>query len=47
MVPDEPPSLDAGAVVDKGPRRLRAIQARRADALARLHDDNDREVITP
>ncbi|TDH58832.1 feruloyl-CoA synthase [Dankookia rubra] len=47
MLLAEPPSLDAGEVTDKGSLNARAIQARRADALARLYDNEDREVITP
>jgi feruloyl-CoA synthase len=47
MLLSEPPSLDAGEVTDKGSLNQRAIQARRADALARLYDNEDREVITP
>lgn len=47
MVLEEPPSLDAGEVTDKGSLNLRAIQARRPQALARLYDDEDPEVITP
>jgi len=42
----EPPSLDSGEVTDKGSLTLRAITTRRADALARLYDD-DPEVIRP
>jgi len=47
MLLAEPPSLDAGEVTDKGSLNARAIQARRADALSRLYDNEDREVITP
>ena len=47
MLLAEPPSLDAGEVTDKGSLNARAIQARRAEALARLYDNEDREVITP
>ncbi|MFC7476725.1 AMP-binding protein [Dankookia sp. GCM10030260] len=47
MLLAEPPSLDAGEVTDKGSLNARAIQARRADMLARLYDNEDREVITP
>ncbi|MFZ4410869.1 MAG: AMP-binding protein [Paracraurococcus sp.] len=46
MVLAEPPSLDAGEVTDKGSLNVRAILTRRADALARLYD-NDPEVMTP
>ncbi|MCB4823366.1 feruloyl-CoA synthase [Roseicella aerolata] len=47
MVLAEPPSLDAGEVTDKGSLNVRAIQARRAGALARLYDNDDPEVMTP
>ena len=44
----EPPSLDAGEVTDKGSLNVRAIQTRRAEALAGLYDnDKDPEVLTP
>ena len=43
----QPPSIDLGEVTDKGSLNVRAIQARRAEALARLYDDKDREVMTP
>jgi hypothetical protein len=46
MLLTEPPSLDAGEVTDKGSLNVRAIVTRRADALARLYD-NDPEVLTP
>lgn len=36
-----------GEVTDRGPRKLRAVQARRAAALARLYDNTDPEVMTP
>lgn len=45
MLLAEPPSLDAGEVTDKGSLNVRAIVTRRADALARLYDDNEPEVI--
>ena len=46
MLLAEPLSLDAGEVTDKGSLNVRAILTRRADAVARLYD-NDPEVITP
>ena len=47
MLLAEPPSLDAGEVTDKGSLNVRAIQVLRAEALARLYDDKDGEVLTP
>ena len=47
MLLAEPPSLDTGEMTDKGSLNIRAILTRRADALARLYDDNDPDVIRP
>jgi len=45
---DEPPSLDAGEITDKGYLNQRACLARRADDVARLYaDPPDASVITP
>ncbi|MFC0384438.1 feruloyl-CoA synthase [Muricoccus vinaceus] len=43
----EPPSLGAGEITDKGSLNLRAILRHRPEALARLYDDADAEVIRP
>ncbi len=47
MLLAEPPSLDTGEMTDKGSLNVRAILTRRANALARLYDNEDPEVIRP
>jgi feruloyl-CoA synthase len=48
LVLDEPPSVDAGEITDKGYVNQRAVQARRADAVLRLYNEPyDAQVIHP
>ena len=42
-----PLSLDAGEMTDKGSLNVRAILAHRAADVARLYDNEEKEVITP
>jgi feruloyl-CoA synthase len=47
LILDEPPQIDAGEITDKGYLNQRAILARRAALVERLHDDEDAAVIRP
>ena len=42
---DEPPSLDANEITDKGYLNQRAVLTRRAHLVERLYDDRDPDVI--
>ncbi|MBX3273955.1 MAG: feruloyl-CoA synthase [Sandaracinaceae bacterium] len=47
LVLDEPPSIDAGEITDKGYVNQRRVLERRAALVARLYDDADPEVLRP
>ncbi len=47
LVLDQPPSLDAGEITDKGSLNSRGIRERRQAEVERLYDDGDPEVIRP
>ncbi len=47
LVLDEPPSIDAGEITDKGYLNQRAVLARRAAEVSRLFDDADPALIRP
>ena len=43
----EPPSLDAGEIIDKGSLDSRGIRERRKSVVERLYDDSDPDLIKP
>jgi len=47
LVLDQPPSLDAGEITDKGSLNSRGIRERRQADVERLYDDTNPEVIRP